>query len=83
MHAPYSDDPGECGIACLEKEILEEKIKLAWSTRRENELGSVSPGKWADLTVYSQDLFSLTPDRWTDVETEMTVVNGEVVYRKA
>jgi predicted amidohydrolase YtcJ len=55
----------------------------AWSTRRENELGSVSPGKWADLTVYNQDLFSLTPDRWTDVETEMTVVNGEIVYRKA
>ena len=31
MHAPYSDDPNACGIACLEKEILLEKIKLAYS----------------------------------------------------
>jgi hypothetical protein len=55
----------------------------AWSTRREDKLGSIASGKWADLTVYNQDLFSLTADRWTDVETEMTVVNGEVVYSKA
>ena len=31
MHAPYSDDPNDCGIAYLEKEILVEKIKLAYS----------------------------------------------------
>jgi predicted amidohydrolase YtcJ len=52
----------------------------AWSTRRENELGFIAPGKWADLTIFNQDLFSLPPDNWLDVKTEMTVVHGEVVY---
>jgi predicted amidohydrolase YtcJ len=55
----------------------------AWSTRREDELGSTAPGKLADLTVFNQDLFKLSPDQWPEVETEMTVVNGEVVYRRA
>ncbi len=64
----------------LEDSIAGFTAVAAWCSRRENELGSVSPGKWADLTVYSQDLFSLPPDRWPAVETEMTLVNGEVVY---
>jgi predicted amidohydrolase YtcJ len=46
-------------------------------------LGSIEPGKWADLTVYGRDLFNLPPENWPDVETEMTVVSGEVVYNKA
>ena len=37
----------------------------------------------ADLTVYTRDLFSLPRDHWPDVETEMTMVHGEVVYQKA
>jgi predicted amidohydrolase YtcJ len=54
----------------------------AWSARRENMLGSIAAGKWADLTIYNQDLFSLSPDHWPDVETEMTLVHGEIVYNK-
>ena len=67
----------------LEDSITGFTAVAAWSARRENELGSIVPGKWADLTIYDQDLFSLPPDRWPDVETEMTVVSGEVVYNKA
>jgi predicted amidohydrolase YtcJ len=52
----------------------------AWSTRREDKLGSIEPGKWADLTVYGRDLFNFHPETWPDVKIEMTVVSGEVVY---
>jgi len=55
----------------------------AWSARRENKLGSIAAGKWADLTIFNQDLFSLTPDYWADVKTETTVVHGEIVYNMA
>ncbi|MGD1973240.1 MAG: amidohydrolase [Desulfobacterales bacterium] len=55
----------------------------AWSTRREDKLGSIEPGKWADLTVYGRDLFDLPAETWPDVEIEMTVVSGEVVYSRA
>ena len=67
----------------LEDSITGFTSVAAWSTRREDKLGSILPGKWADLTIYNQDLFSLSPDQWPDVEAEMTMVHGEVVYSKA
>jgi predicted amidohydrolase YtcJ len=54
----------------------------AWNARRESQLGSIAPGKWADLTVFEQDLFNLPPEQWLSVKPAMTVVHGEVVYRK-
>jgi len=30
LHEPYLDDPASCGIACLEKRDLEDKIRLAY-----------------------------------------------------
>jgi hypothetical protein len=70
-----------------QKLSLDESIKgftavAAWNTRRENQLGSIAPGKWADLTVFEKDLFNLSPEEWLSVKTAMTVVHGEVVYRK-
>jgi hypothetical protein len=54
----------------------------AYGARREEVLGTVEPGKWADLTVLDRDLFGLDPAKWAQVEVELTIVNGEVVYRK-
>jgi hypothetical protein len=65
----------------LEDCILGFTATAAWSTRREDSLGAIEPGKWADLTVFGRDLFSLPPENWLDVDIEMTVVNGEVVYQ--
>jgi len=69
-----------------QKLSLDESIKgftavAAWNTRRENQLGSIAPGKWADLTILEQDLFNLPAEEWRSVQTSMTVVHGEVVYR--
>ncbi len=66
----------------LEETIAGFTATAAWSTRRENELGSIVTDKWADLTVYSRDLFSLSPQEWPNIPVEMTLVNGEVVYEK-
>ena len=68
-----------------QKLSLEDTIRgftavAAWNARREDHLGSIAPGKWADLTVFEQDLFNLSPEEWLSVKTAMTVVHGEVVY---
>jgi predicted amidohydrolase YtcJ len=55
----------------------------AWSSRKERVLGTLTPGRLADLTVFEQDLFQVPPEEWLSVEIEMTVVDGEIVYRKA
>jgi predicted amidohydrolase YtcJ len=70
----------------LERLSLKEAIHAftavpAWVSRRETSLGSLAPGKIADLTVFAEDLFALTPDRLASAAVEMTIVGGEVAYR--
>ena len=71
-----------------ERLSLEESIKAftalpAWCSRKERYLGAVTPGRWADLTVFSQDLSRIPPEQWALAEVAMTIVNGEIVYQKA
>ncbi len=53
------------------KAIFEEKAK-----------GSVSPGKLADLVVLSHDPTEIPVDEIKDIEVEMTILGGEVVWDK-
>ncbi len=43
--------------------------------------GSVTPGKWADLVMLSQDLFEVSPDEIPVTKAEMTIFEGQVVYQ--
>jgi predicted amidohydrolase YtcJ len=54
----------------------------AWVSKREHDLGGLAPGKKADLTIFSQDLFQKAPDQVQSVPVEMTMVNGEVLYHE-
>jgi len=66
----------------LEETLTGFSAVAAWNSRREDRLGSIAPGKWADLTVFEKDLFSVSPPEWLSIKTALTVVHGEVVYRK-
>ena len=46
----------------------------------ENEQGSITPGKLADLTILSQDIFSVNPMAILETDVTATVVGGEFVY---
>ena len=54
----------------------------AYASFNEDKLGSIEPGKLADLTVFSQDLLTVPENEIRDTEVEYTIVNGEVVYQK-
>jgi hypothetical protein len=56
-------------------------IDAAYASYSENELGSISPGKLADLVVLSQDVFTIDPAEIHKVETLLTIFDGRVVYR--
>jgi predicted amidohydrolase YtcJ len=47
----------------------------------EAELGSIEPGKLADLVVLSQDILAVDPERLRDTRALMTVLGGRVVHR--
>jgi predicted amidohydrolase YtcJ len=52
----------------------------AWTAGKEEALGTLAPGKWADLTVFGADLFELPWEQWLRTAVEMTIVGGEIVY---
>jgi hypothetical protein len=52
----------------------------AYATFREHELGSLEPGKLADLAVVDTDPLTADPRELDRIGTLATVVGGEVVY---
>ena len=53
----------------------------AYASRQESTLGSLEPGKHADLVVLSDDVFSCPEPRIPDIRPVLTLVGGEVVFR--
>ncbi len=54
----------------------------AYSLRIEREVGSLEVGKWADFVVWEKDFRKISPDEILRNRVLMTVVAGEVVYRR-
>jgi len=57
----------------------------AYSSFRENDTGILKPGYWGDITVLDIDPFQLgetSPEKLLDGKVLMTVVGGEIVFRK-
>ncbi len=54
----------------------------AYSAFEDQHRGKITPGYLADLTVLSKDITTITPDEILNTEVLMTVIGGEVVYKK-
>ncbi|MGH8937960.1 MAG: amidohydrolase family protein, partial [Actinomycetes bacterium] len=50
----------------------------AWACHREDSVGSIAPGRHADLAVLANDPCAVTPDRIADIEVVSTLVDGVV-----
>jgi predicted amidohydrolase YtcJ len=44
--------------------------------------GTIEKGKYADFTVFETDVFHVGVDEWLEKGVVMTVIDGEIVYRK-
>ncbi|MGW6914314.1 amidohydrolase [Kitasatospora sp. NPDC054939] len=55
----------------------------AYAVHLDGELGSLTPGKHADLVMLSEDLFAVEPKAYLDTRVELGVLAGEVVHRAA
>jgi predicted amidohydrolase YtcJ len=71
--------------------IPEEKITLseaveaytmgsAFAEFQENEKGSITPGKLADMVILSDNIFDLKPEAIRNVKVKTTILGGKVVY---
>ena len=64
----------------LEEAVRAYTIDAAYVIGAESYLGSLEPGKRADLIVVDTNLFEATPDEIAAARVVSTMVNGRVVY---
>jgi predicted amidohydrolase YtcJ len=55
----------------------------AVATGQERRLGSIEPGKWADLAVLSDNPLTVDAEALPQITVDMTLLNGRVVYERA
>jgi predicted amidohydrolase YtcJ len=53
----------------------------AVASGQESDLGSLTPGKLADLIVLDQDIFEVPPEQIHETKVVMTVFDGRIVYQ--
>jgi predicted amidohydrolase YtcJ len=57
-------------------------LNCAYAAFQEDLLGSLTPGKLADITVLSKDIMTVPDDEILDTEVVCTIVGGKVRYKK-
>ncbi len=76
----------DMGIFQAEQAIsVTEAVKMwtIWAAKAMGEAemkGSIEPGKYADMTVLSDDIFTITPEKIKDIKAAKTIVGGDIVY---
>ncbi|EED33019.1 amidohydrolase 3 [gamma proteobacterium NOR5-3] len=64
----------------LEQAVRAYTLDAAYQLGLENKIGSITPGKQADMVVLDQDLFSLDPYAIHKTKVLMTIMDGKIVY---
>jgi predicted amidohydrolase YtcJ len=54
----------------------------AWFSNEQEKKGSIKVGMLADLTVLDQDYFTIAEEVIKEIEAELTIVGGHIVYAK-
>lgn len=66
----------------VEQAVFAQTMGPATASGRGRELGSISPGKFADLTALDRDIFQIPPREIWQTKAVFTMVGGRVVFRR-
>jgi predicted amidohydrolase YtcJ len=77
--------PGPEGWHPEERITVEDAVRAytsgaAYASGEEQDKGSITPGKLADLVVLSHDIFAIPPMSILETEVEATILDGQFVY---
>ncbi|MBD3192854.1 MAG: amidohydrolase family protein [Candidatus Heimdallarchaeota archaeon] len=67
----------------VEQALRAMTIEGAYTVSQEDYLGSLEPGKFADLIILSDSPLTIAPDELKDLEVWLTMVDGTIEYQKA
>ena len=67
----------------IEEALAAHTINAARALHMDDRIGSLEPGKLADLTIVDGDLLATAPEAIRDLPIWMTVVGGAIAYRAA
>lgn len=73
--------PGPQRIAAAEA-LRAYTLGSAYAEFQESQKGSITAGKLADLAVLSGDPLSVRPAAIKDIQVEMTILGGRIIYQK-
>jgi predicted amidohydrolase YtcJ len=54
----------------------------AYQLASEDRLGTLEAGKIADIAVLDHNIFTVKPEKYHGIESQLTIVDGKVVYKK-
>ncbi len=57
-------------------------LNAAYTLFQEDRLGSITPGKLADMVVLSKDIMTVPADQIQDAKVDYTIVGGDVAYER-
>jgi predicted amidohydrolase YtcJ len=57
-------------------------INAAWSAFQEDVMGSVTPGKYADLAILDRNLLTVSDDDLAAAQVDVTILGGRVVFER-
>ena len=79
----YGDEPyGTAESVDVETALRSFTTWVAHQMFLEDKVGTIEPGKYADLAIWDRDPLSVPTDALRDMTCEMTVFNGEVVFKR-
>ena len=81
------DDKNPDGWIPAQKITVDEALRAytvgnAYALFREHELGSLTPGKLADVAVIDRDLLTMPPESLATARVAVTITGGKVVFRR-
>jgi predicted amidohydrolase YtcJ len=66
----------------MREALRAQTANAAFTGFQETKLGTLEPGKLADVAVLAEDPFSFPPDRFKELPVDLTIVGGRVVHRR-
>jgi len=70
----------ESNTISREDALIAHTRRNAFFLFQEDNLGSIQPGKFADVVVLDRDYLAVPVDQIKDIKSVMTIVGGRVVY---